>query len=150
MVCCCKILSVDMLFFCSCPWMSGCNVPVNFQVKCYYPFCNFFYLYMNGNVKSVYLSSSLFLPHHSKDLEQRLKFKARDKLQLSYSSSRQIFQDMEWGHPNESWWLLVFPFYFLSPSLGCTLFKIGFYSTTNQEKNENWHILEADWQLQVT
>ena len=39
---CCKLLGVRILYFCSCPYRSGHNVPINLQQdNCYFQFCNF-------------------------------------------------------------------------------------------------------------
>ena len=137
MVCCFKILSVDMLFSCSCPWMSGHNVPVNFQVKCYYLFCNFLSLHEWKCQVSlfIFLYSCLIT---AKIWNKRLKFKARDKLQLSCSSSRQIFQDMEWGNPE--WVLMTTQLSFLLPVSFSWLCSVQNRASTNHQSGKEMKI----------
>lgn len=150
MVGCFKILSVDMLFSCSCPWMSNHDVPVNFHVKCYYLFCNFLSLHEWKCHTSlfIFLYSCLIT---AKIWNKGLKFKARDKLPLSYSSSRQIFQDMGVWQPwmsSDDCLTFLFTSCLLLLVVHCS--KQGFYSLPIRKGNKNWHILKADWQLQVT
>lgn len=143
-----KFLVLTCFFSAAIPWIirltqCSCKLPSQMLLSVLQ-----LYLYMNGNVKSSLLSSSILA-------SSQQRFGTKDwslKQETSYSSvTAQVDRSSKtWSGAalNESWWLLVFPFYFLSPfSLGCTLFKIGLLLTTNQEKNENWHILKADWQF---
>ena len=45
MIGCCKLLGVRILYFCSCPYISGHNDPINLQDNYYFLFCNFLLLY---------------------------------------------------------------------------------------------------------
>ena len=152
MVGCFKILSAFLtcFFSCSCPWMSNHDVPVNFHVKCYYLFCNFLSLHEWKCHTSlfIFLYSCLIT---AKIWNKGLKFKARDKLPLSYSSSRQIFQDMGVWQPwmsSDDCLTFLFTSCLLLLVVHCS--KQGFYSLPIRKGNKNWHILKADWQLQVT